>query len=191
MSTDVTMTMGDSCDASIGRNGGHTETMGINGYYKVECRNAQGDLKWEDEIHNLVTTLGKNIALTSILTNTSQGAVAMGLKGSGTPNATNTQATKTWTEVGGANTPTYSGARKPVTFTAAGSAQIQSNGVLFTFTNVTAADVYGCFINIGASSTTKDGTADTLFSAGDFTGGAKSVVQNDTLTVTYTASIAA
>jgi hypothetical protein len=44
--------------------------------------------------------------------------------------------------------------------------------------------VAGCFININGSAT-KDNTTGTLFSAGDFSGGNRTVSASDTLNVTY------
>jgi len=49
--------------------------------------------------------------------------------------------------------------------------------------------VAGCFINIGGSATI-DNTTGTLFSAGDFTAGSKTVTSGDTLNVTYVATAA-
>jgi hypothetical protein len=47
--------------------------------------------------------------------------------------------------------------------------------------------VNGCFINSGASaSATKDTTTGILYSAGNFTGGSKTVASGDSLAVTYT-----
>ena len=188
MSTDVTMTMGDLCDASIGRNGGHEETMGINGYYKVQCHDAQGNLKWEDEIHNIVTTVGKNMALTGTLTNAAQGAAIMGLKGTGTAVIGDTQASHAgWLEVGAANAPTYTAPRKTVTFATATGGSISSTGT-YSFAITSSGTVAGCFINVGGT-TTIDNTTGVLFSAGDFSS-SKTVANTDTLTVTYTATIA-
>jgi hypothetical protein len=58
-----------------------------------------------------------------------------------------------------------------------------------TFAITSSGTVAGCFINIGGSST-KDNTTGTLFSAGDFTAGSKTVTSGDTLSVTYTATAA-
>lgn len=187
MSIDVKMDMADRCEASVGRSGGQEDMMKVKGYYKVSCHDANGNLKWEDEIHNLVTTVGKNLALTGTLTNAAQGAVYMGLKGTGTAAVTDTQASHAgWLEVGGANAPTYTSPRKTVTFGTASSASITSSGT-YTFAITSSGTVAGCFINIGGSSVI-DNTTGTLFSAGDFSS-SKSVVNTDTLTVTYTCSI--
>lgn len=181
--------MADACDASIVRGASHEEATSINGYYTVECFGADGALKWKDDIHNLVTTVGKNKTMDTILGNSAAGAVVMGLKGTGTAAAGDTQASHAgWSEVGGANAPTFSGSRPTPSFSAASSgAKATSSAVTFSMTG--SGTVAGCFINIGGSAT-KDDTTGTLFSAGDFTAGSKTVTSGDTLSVTYTATAA-
>jgi hypothetical protein len=174
----------EACDATVVRGAGHVEKMGINGYYTVECRDSEGNLKWTDGFSNLVTTVGQNSIITAYLNNTTAGAVVMGLMGTGTPNVSDTQASHSgWLEVGGANAPTYSGTRKtPVFGTAAAGTITTSTAVVFAITS--SGTVAGCFINIGGSSAI-DSTTGTLFSAGDFTAGSKTVSNGDTLSVTY------
>ena len=181
--------MADSCDASVTRNAVHSENTSISGYYVVECFSLNGALKWKDDIHNLVTTVGKNLTMDTILGNSAAGAVVMGLKGTGTANIADTQASHaTWDEVGGTNAPTYTGTRKTPTFGAAtGGSKSTSSAVVFAMTS--SGTVAGCFINIGGSAT-KDDTTGTLFSAGDFTAGSKTVTSGDTLNVSYTATAA-
>lgn len=181
--------MADSCDASVIRGATHSEVTSISGYYTVECHNAEGNLKWADDIHNLVTTVGKNKTMDTILGNTAGGAIYMGLKGTGTASVTDTQASHAgWSEVGGANSPTYSGSRQTPSFSAASAgAKATSAAVVFTMTG--SGTIAGCFINIGGADT-KDDTTGTLFSAGDFTAGNKIVTSGDTLSVTYTATAA-
>lgn len=181
--------MADSCDASIVRNAAQDEKTSITGYYTVECHDADGNLKWKDDIHNLVTTVGKNLTMDTVLGNSAAGAVVMGLKGVGTPDAADTQASHaTWLEVGLANAPTYSGNRKTPTFGAA-AAGVKSTSAAVVFTMTGSGTVAGCFINIGGSATIDD-TTGTLFSAGDFTVGNKVVTSGDTLSVTYSATAA-
>jgi hypothetical protein len=181
--------MADSCDASVTRGASHSEATSISGYYVVECFGSDGALKWKDDIHNLVTTVGKNLTMDTILGNSAAGAVVMGLKGVGTPNVADTQASHiTWLEVGLANAPTYSGNRKTPVFSAAsGGSKTTSAAVVFSMTG--SGTVAGCFINIGGSATI-DNTTGTLFSAGDFTAGSKTVTSGDTLNVSYTATAA-
>lgn len=174
----------DSCDATVIRGAGDGEAIQPGGYYVVECHDAEGQLKWKDDIHNLVTTVGLNLTCDTVLGNSAAGAVVMGLKGTGTPDAADTQASHgTWNEVGLANAPTYSGNRKTPTFgAAAAGVKATSSAVVFSMTG--SGTVAGCFINIGGSATI-DNTTGTLFSAGDFTAGSKSVTNGDTLSVTY------
>jgi hypothetical protein len=125
----------------------------------------------------------------TILGNSAAGAVVMGLKGVGTANVADTQASHvSWNEVGGANAPTYTGNRQTPVFSAAsGGAKTTSSALVFAMTG--SGTVAGCFINIGGSAT-KDSTTGTLFSAGDFTAGSKTVTSGDTLSVSYTATAA-
>ena len=59
-----------------------------------------------------------------------------------------------------------------------------SAGLVYTFTG--SGTVKGCFLT---TVNTKDGTTGTLYSAGLFTGGDQPVVNTNTLTVSYTASV--
>jgi len=179
----------DTCDATVARGASHNETMTLDGSYHIECHGSDGVLKWVADIENLVTTVGKNLTMDTILGNSAAGAVVMGLKGVGTADIADTQASHvTWNEVGGTNAPTYTGTRKTPTFGAAtGGVKTTSAAVVFAMTG--AGTVAGCFINIGGSAT-KDDTTGTLFSAGDFTAGNKIVTSGDTLSVTYAATAA-
>lgn len=181
--------MTDSCDASVTRNAVHSENTSISGYYVVECFGSDGVLKWKDDIHNLVTTVGKSFTMDTVLGNTAGGAVVMGLKGVGSAVVGDTQASHaSWLEVGLANAPTYTGNRPTPSFSAASSgSKSTSSAVVFAMTS--SGTVAGCFINIGGSAT-KDNTTGTLFSAGDFTAGSKTVTSGDTLNVTYVATAA-
>jgi len=179
--------MADVCEAAVTRGASYKESQSISGYYVVECHGADGQLKWKDDIHNVVTTVGLNLTMDTILGNSAAGAVVMGLKGTGTATAANTQASHAaWLEVGGTNAPAYTGNRPTPTFSAAAAgAKTTSSAVSFSMTS--SGTVAGCFINIGGSAT-KDSTTGTLFSAGDFTAGSKTVTSGDTLAVTYTAT---
>jgi hypothetical protein len=78
---------GDSASASLTRGAGHNETVGIEGFYHVECRDAQGNLKWEDTIENVVTAVGKQalfdyyFGATGTAGGTASGANYLGLVG--------------------------------------------------------------------------------------------------------------
>ena len=177
----------DKVEASTSYNTQPHDSMAIEGYYTAVCYDATGTVKWEEDIYNVVCTVGKNATLDGILGNSAQGAVVMGLKGTGTAVAADTMSShSTWLEVGLANAPTYSGNRPAPTFSAA-SAGSKTTSSVVTFSITGTGTVAGCFINIGGSAT-KDTTTGILFSAGDFSS-SKSVVSGDTIAVTYTATL--
>lgn len=186
MSKDI-IAANDKVEAACSYNTQPNDVLGIHGKYHAVCYDKDGNIKWEDDIENLVTTVGKNLTLDTILGNSAAGAVVMGLKGTGSAAAGDTQASHAgWLEVGGTNAPTYSGNRQTPSFSAASSSsKTTSSAVSFSITGT--GTVAGCFINIGGSAT-KDNTTGTLFSAGDFSS-SKSVVNGDTIAVTYTASL--
>ena len=181
------MTATDKVEATTKYNTIPEDSMTIHGHYTAVCYGADGQIKWQDGIENLVTTVGKNFTLDTTLGNTAGGAVVMGLKGTGTALVTDTQASHgSWLEVGGTNAPAYSGNRPTPSFSAASAgSKTTSSAVSFTITST--GTVAGCFINIGGSAT-KDSTTGTLFSAGDFSS-SKAVVNGDSIAVTYTATL--
>ena len=186
MSTDKLHAV-DSMAAATKYNTTPEDAMVIKGYYHAVCYDADGNVKWEEPIQNLVTTAGQNKTLDTILGNSAAGAVVMGLKGVGTAVVGDTQASHAgWLEVGLANAPTYSGNRPTPSFNAAAAAsKATSSAVPFAMTST--GTVAGCFINIGGSAT-KDSTTGTLFSAGDFSS-SKAVVNGDSIAVTYTLTL--
>lgn len=191
MSTDK-ISAADKCEASCSYNTAPSDTSAIEGRYYAVCYDKDGNVKWEDTIENLVTTVGKNLTLDTILGNAAAGAVVMGLKGVGTAAITDTQASHpTWLEVGGVNLPTYSGNRKTPVFSAAafvtGTTCTKATSSASSFSITDTGTVAGCFINIGGSAT-KDDPAPTLFSAGDFSS-PKAVVSGDTIAVSYSCSL--
>jgi len=191
---------GDASSASLGKHSDTDEKMGIQGIYHAVCRDKDGNIKWEDSAPNLVTAVGKQalfdyyFGASGTSGGTASGANYMGLcGGTATYAAVDTMSSKAWTEVGGTNAPAYSGNRQSPSWTAASSTGVSPSNVtskpsaalVFTFTS--GGTVNGCFINGGASaSATKDTTTGILYSAGNFTGGSKTVAATDTLSVTYT-----
>ena len=189
--------MGDSFDASVTRNAGSGEQFGLEGRYTFACYDKDGNLKWTDGIENLTTNVGRANLLDSYFANTGGGAVVMGLMTNNAvpasiPAYTDTQASHGgWYEAGSAHAPTYSGTRKTPSFSSATSANpsVLSTASAVVFSMTGSGDVTGAFINIGGSSTI-DNTTGTLFSAGNFTAGSKTVTSGDTINVTYTLSAA-
>lgn len=175
----------DRYEATVQRGGGMGEGITLRGHYHCVCRDQDGNVKWIDEIHNVVTTVGKNDAINKwMLGSAYTQTLRMGLKGTGTAVAADTQASHaSWNELGGTNAPAYSGNRPSVTMGAPSGGVSVSSGVVFTFTS--GGTVFGAFVNNGGSAT-KDDTTGVLVSAGDFTGGSKTVANTDSLTVTFT-----
>jgi len=187
--------MGDSVDASVTRNAGSGEEFGLNGVYTFTCYDQDGNVKWVDGFENLTTNVGRQNLLNSYFANTGGGAVVMGLMTNNAvpasiPAYTDTQGSHAgWFESGAANAPTYSGTRKTPTFSTATNANpsVLSTSAAVVFSMTGSGTVTGAFINIGGSSTI-DNTTGTLFSAGNFTAGSKTVTSGDTINVTYTLS---
>lgn len=161
-----------------------SEPSGIQGRYMVECRDAQGNLRWREEARNLITTLGKNYILDNALAGSSYtAALYLGLiDGASAPTITaaDTMASHAgWTENQG-----YSNASRPtLAWGAAASGTKTSSGVVF---NINASGtLWGIFMTTVA---TKDGTTGTLVSEVSFST-ARQWFANDTLTVTYAISL--
>ena len=180
----------DQVSATLVTRPGLGETVGASGVYTVTCVGADGVEKWTDTFHNLVVNQGiANMNSVYFAAGTVTNPWYLGLvtgPGSGTTfAAADTLASHAgWTE----NTD-YTGTRKTVTFGAATTANpsvITNSASPSTFVMTGTATIAGAFLTSAAS-----GTSGVLFSAGDFTGGDKSVASGDTLNVTYTFSLTA
>jgi hypothetical protein len=171
------------------------DRLRAHGRFEVHCHGADGRLKWHDVIDNVVATVGKNLAFTTFLNGSAYTVTGpfMGLI-SGTSftavAAADTMSSHAgWLEAGNANAPTYSGNRDTCVWAAASAGSIAlSAALLFTFTG--SGTVQGCFIVYGSGAVnTIDSTAGTLWSAGVFSGGSKTVQSGDQLSVSYSVSM--
>lgn len=174
---------------SVSKSGVHQEASHASGVYTATLLDKDGNVKWAETFDNVVTTVGANLALDTVLAGSAYTAsVVMGLKGAGTAVIGDTLASHAaWLEVGLANAPAYSGTRKTPAWSAA-SAKSKATSAALSFTFTSGGTVAGCFIALAGSSTI-DNTTGTLYSAGDFSGGSKTVASTDVLNVTYTASM--
>ena len=185
---------GDNAVATLQTNAAIPEGMGIEGYYHVECRDAEGNLKWNEEFPNLVVAVGKQLLLDTLLrtsgTYTTVGPFLGLINNSTTFAAADTMSSKTWTEL---TTYTVGGSavRGTAVFAASSSSGTTPSNVTtatataITFTMTGSATVYGCFLVTGAGAvSTISSTAGTLYSEGNFAT-AKVVTSGDTVTVTY------
>ena len=185
---------GDSAEITMQANAVIPEGMGIDGYYHVECRDTQGNLKWNEEFPNLVVAVGKQLMLDTLLrtsgTYTTVGPFLGLINNSTTFAAADTMTSKSWTElttytVGG------SGVRGTAVFAASTSCGstpsnvTTSTATAITYTMTGSATVYGCFLVTGSGAvSTLSSTAGTLYSEGNFST-AKTVTSGDTVSVTY------
>jgi hypothetical protein len=185
---------GDNAVATLQANTNIPEGMGVDGHYHVECRDAQGNLKWDEAFPNLVVSVGKELMFTSFLrtsgTYTTVGPFLGLINNSTTFAATDTMSSKTWTEL---TTYTVGGSavRGTAVFAAASSSGLTPSNVTtstataITYTMTGSATVYGCFLVTGTGAvSTISSTAGTLYSEGNFST-AKTVTSGDTVTVTY------
>ncbi len=191
-------------------NGCVSEQANAEGYYSIVCRDADGNVKWTDEIHNIVCTEGKNSALSNFLKGSaftqtvfmglieSTGYGFAGANGSGVA-ATNLAGSIT--AAGGAS-PANGWNEAPSSVCAsratpsfgtasAGSLSLSSNA---SFSILATSTIKGVFLIVKnaagtASVSTVGSTAGALYSAGLFSGGDKAVGSGDTLSVSYTASL--
>jgi hypothetical protein len=185
---------GDNAIATLQANAVIPEGMGVEGHYVVECRDAAGKLKWEEEFPNLVVAVGKELMLNTLLrtsgTYTTVGPFLGLINNSTTFAAADTMTSKTWTEL---TTYTVGGSavRGTAVFAAATSSGTTPSNVTtstaaaITYTMTGSATVYGCFLVTGTGAvSTISSTAGTLYSEGNFST-AKTVTAGDTVTVTY------
>jgi len=181
----------DKVSSTLTKALGFGESAHASGKYTIECRDAEGNLKWTLEPENLVVNQGlqdmnanyfKGIGYTAAWYIGLYGAAA-----SNNPVAGDTAASHSFTEI----TP-YSNATRPAaTFGTATTANpsVQTNTASpAAFTINATATVGGAFL---ISNSTKGGSTGILFSASDFTSpGDRVVASGDVLNVTYTFSLA-
>ena len=189
---------GDHAEISMQAQAINQETVGVEGYYHVECRDANGNLKWIEEFPNQVVQVGKIFLFQQTLITSPIALVGpyLGLV-SGTGNTFSPTDTMTshagWSEfiaytVGGSAvrgtavfaTPTGNSNTTP------GSNVVTASATAITYTITGAGGtVGGCFLVTGSgASSTLSNTGGTLYSAGAF-GTAKTTTAGDTVSVTY------
>lgn len=187
---------GDSAQATLQAKATMPEGVGMEGRYHVVCRDADGNIKWEDEFPNLVNAVGKQLMLDTLLSGVSYTTVGpfLGLISGASPTfaASDTMTSHGgWTEftnytVGG------SAVRGTASFTSAtSSGSTPSNvttksasAITYTITGA-GGTVGGCFLVTGSGAvSTQSSTAGTLYSAGAFST-AKVTTAGDTVSVTY------
>ena len=189
---------GDSAIATLNTGTTTNELLGIEGHYHVECRDKDGNLKWEESFPNLVNEGGKELLFDTLLrtsgTYTTVGPF-LGLISGASPTfgtGTDTQTSHAgWTEF-----TNYTVGGSPVRGTAVFSAATSTGSTPTNVTTCTAAAITytitgaggtigGCFLVTGSgASSTQSNTGGVLYSAGAFAV-AKITTAGDTVAVTY------
>ena len=148
--------------------------------FHVEARNAAGELLWKEDLHNVVTTAGKQLMLDVFFGATAKPSWFMLLKGAGAAAKGDTLAAHaTWPEV-----TAYAGNRPAVAFSGSTvysttGAQVTHSPITFTV-NADGTTIAGLGICNAAT-----GTAGVLYNAGDFSS-SRTLGTNDTINVTAT-----
>ena len=187
---------GDHAAVSMRSNVAGNETVGIEGVYTVVCRDAEGNVKWEDQFPNLVNAVGKQLMLDTLLSGSSYTTVGpfLGLISGASPTfaAADTMTSHAgWTEftnytVGGSavrGTASFASATSTGT-TPTNVTSKTATAIVYTITGG-GGTVGGCFLVTGTGAVSTQGsTAGTLYSAGAFAT-AKITTAGDTVSVTY------
>lgn len=188
---------GDQAVATLQTSAVGQETVGMEGHYHVVCRDADGNLKWEESFPNLVNAVGKQLMLDTLLKGSAYTVTGpyLGLISGASPTfgtGSDTMSSHAgWTEftnytVGGSavrgtavfGSATSSGSTPANVTTSAASA------ITYTITGG-GGTVGGCFLVTGSgASSTQGNTSGTLYSAGAFST-AKITTAGDTVSVTY------
>lgn len=157
--------------------------MGLAGGWAIQCHDKDGNLKWEEDISNLVTNAGESMMLQVGLDGQTQLTTwYVGLT-DGTPTVAegDTMASHAgWVEV-----TAYSEATRVTWVGGTESGQsIDNSASTADFSiDTNSTTVGGAFL---VSNNTKSGTTGTLYAVGAFSGGDRSVDDGDTLSVTAT-----
>lgn len=181
----------DVVGATITRVVGASDKAAAGGVYTVQCIGADGQIKWEENLKNLVVNQGLQDMNTKYFKGVSYTATwYIGLYGaaaSNNPTAADTAASHPgFTEI-----VPYSNATRPAatfgTATTADPSVISNSAAPAVYTINATSTVGGAFL---ISDNTKSGTAGVLFSASDFAApGDRNVSSGDTIQITYTFSL--
>lgn len=182
----------DSLGASALLGAGLSEQLSVTGSYEVKCLDADGNLKWEDSIENLVVTVGKNDLLDKYFAGSAYTAAwYMGLVDSASFSAYaagDTLASHTgWLEYLNYTISGSSTNRATAAWNAASAGSKASTATTFTISGAGGTVLGAILCTTQARNTSSNGGAGILYSAGSFAT-SRTVIAGDSLLVTYTAS---
>lgn len=181
----------DTTSASVSAGVGAKENAAGGGTFHFQCFDEAGNLKWEDWAHNLVVNQGLQDMNTKYFSGSAYTAAwYLGLVNN-TPTPSYAAGDTAALHSGWSETTAYSQANRPTaifgTATTADPSVISNSGAPASFSINATVTVAGAFL---ISNNTKGGTSGVLFSVATFQSpGARSVVNGDTLSVTYQFSL--
>lgn len=160
--------------------------LACSNHYHVQCHDKFGNLKWEDEIDNLVVTEGRNHLLDVAFKSGAQ--ITSWYVGITTASPTFAAGDTMASHGGWTEEQDYSEAnRQTLTLGTISSGSVDNSASKAQFSiNANAQSIGGLFI---VSNNTKGGTTGTLYGGGAFTGGNKAADSGDTLSVQATLAI--
>lgn len=173
----------DRVDANVVRSRGLENIFKPQGFYTVECRDANGGLKWKEEFHNMVVDQGINNILDTMFGAVAKASWFLGLidQGGGvTLAAGDTHGTHAgWNE-----NINYGAATRPAwTVPTAASKQV-ANSSPISFTMSAGGTINGIFLaNVNTKGSTSG--AGILWATASF-GSPQAVLTSDVLNITYT-----
>lgn len=162
----------------------------IKNTYRFEARDAQGRLKWVEEVENLTVTQGLNDLLSKYFKGSSYTAAwFVGLINNASFSAL--AAGDTAAQIGGSNgwieaTAYSESVRQTLTLGSASAGSIDNSASKAVFSINGTITINGAFV---VSSSTKTGTSGVLYGEASF-GSARSLLSGDTLTITVTLTAA-
>lgn len=178
---EITLQSGSDQQAGVKSTVGMTDMVQIaRATYKFEAFDAQGVPLWDEEIHNLVTSVGKNDVLDKYFKGSSYSAAwYVGLKGPGTAAVGDTMASHAgWSEV----TDYSESVRQTLTLGTVSAGSVNNSASKATYSINATVTIAGAFL---VSDNTKAGATGTLYSAGDFAA-SRTLASGDSLQVTVT-----
>jgi len=157
-------------------------------FFRLECHDKFGNLKWVDDFHNLVVNVGLDDALTQYFKGSGYtAAFYVGLTDdTPTPAAGDTMASHGgWVEV----TAYDEAVRQTLTLGAVSGQSVDNSASKATFTvSANNTTIGGLFVT---TDSTKGGAGGTLYGVGALTAGDKTIDDDDVLTGTVTLTAAA
>lgn len=183
----------DFLDALMNAGSAQADGMIVSGELTFTFTDKDGNIFRQETVHNLITTVGKNLLWDSTLSGSAYTTTGpyMGLISSASFSAVSAADTMAshagWLEANGTNAPSYGATRPTVTYSAS-SAGVKSSSSTQTFVFTNSGTIQGAFQVTGPAATNSTtGTVGSLFSEGTIT--AQPVINTNTLTVSWSGTL--